>query len=91
MLASGPAIAASGIRVTITGASHHPIVSKKWTYSVTATTGGGQKLSGTETTEYLYNGSVVGTEKPENVRFKNGSCHDTLLFPAEAVGQPFGG
>jgi hypothetical protein len=46
----------------------------------------GQRLSGTETTHYLFNGTVVGTEKPENVRFTDGRYQDTIQFPAAAVG-----
>jgi hypothetical protein len=83
-----PAIARSSIHVKITGENHHPVVGKNWTYSVTVTNAKGQKLAGTETTHYLYDGSVVGTEKPENVHFKNGRYRDTIQFPATAVGEP---
>jgi hypothetical protein len=82
------AFAKSSIRVTIRAQNHHPIVKRKWTYSVTVTSARGQKMSGTETTHYLYGSTVVGTERPVNVRFKNGYYHDTLIFPAAAVGHP---
>ncbi|MGP0034632.1 MAG: hypothetical protein ACLP4R_08705 [Solirubrobacteraceae bacterium] len=82
------ASARSSIHVSISGQDHHPVVNKKWSYSVTVRSASGQKLSGTETTHYLYNGAVVGTEKPVNVRFKNGYYHDTIEFPPDAVGQP---
>lgn len=72
--------------MTMKGQNHHPIVNKKWKYSVTVRSARGKKLSGTETTHYLYGSTVVGTEKPVNVRFKNGYYHDTLKFPAAAVG-----
>ena len=80
------AFATTPIRVTIRAQNHHPTVNKKWTYSVTVNSARGQKLSGTETTHYLYGSTMVGTEKPTNVRFKNGYYHDALKFPAAAVG-----
>jgi len=76
------------IHATLVGENHAPTANKNWTYSITVTDARGQKLSGTETTQYLYNGVVVGTEKPENVPFKNGYYNDTIQFPAEAVGHP---
>jgi len=84
----GAAFATSPVRVTLRAQNHHPIVNKNWTYSVTVTSGRGQKLSGTETTHYLFGSTMVGTEKPVNVRFKNGYYHDALKFPAAAVGHP---
>lgn len=63
-------------------------MNKNWTYSITVTDAKGKKLSGTETTQYTFNGSVVGTERPENVPFTNGYYHDTIQFPADAVGVP---
>ena len=86
--ASASASARRSIRVTIKGQNHHPVVNKKWRYSVTVRSASGQKLSGTETTHYLFNGVVVGTEKPVNVRFKNGYYADTIEFPPAAVGHP---
>lgn len=88
LLSPAAAIARSSIHAKITGANHHPVVGKNWTYSVTVTNAKGKKLSGTETTHYLFDGSVVGTEKPQNVHFKNGRYHDTIQFPATAVGEP---
>jgi hypothetical protein len=38
--------------------------------------------------KYTFNGSVVGTEKPEDVPFTNGYYHDTIQFPADAGGVP---
>ncbi|MGO9499713.1 MAG: hypothetical protein ACLQA5_23825 [Solirubrobacteraceae bacterium] len=72
--------------MTLVGENHDPIVNQKWTYTVTVTDAKGVKVSGTETTEYLFSGSVVGTEKPENVKFENGVYHDIIEFPATAVG-----
>jgi hypothetical protein len=68
--------------VAIKGKNHHPAVGLKWTYSVSIRGTRRQRLCGTETTYYLYDGSVVGTEKAVNVRFRNGYYHDTLVFPA---------
>lgn len=80
--------AAAAIRVRITAANHHPRVNRKWRYTVTVTSASGRPLSGTETTHYLFNGRVVGTEKPVNVRFRNGVYRDALIFPGRAVGHP---
>jgi hypothetical protein len=87
-LGPAPAVANSRIHVTMTAENHHPVVNKNWTYSVKVTTAAGKKLSGTETTNYLYGGTVVGTEKPVNVRFKDGYYRNTIQFPSDAVGQP---
>lgn len=86
--ALGPtaALAGSPIRVTLACRNHQPVVGKKWVYSVTVTSASGRRLSGTETTQYLYGGEVVGTEKPANVHFSNGYYRDTLKFPGDATG-----
>jgi hypothetical protein len=76
------------IHATLVGENHTPKVNQNWTYSITVTDATGQKLSGTETTQYVFNGSVVGTEKPENVPVKNGYYQDTIQFPADALGVP---
>jgi hypothetical protein len=76
------------VHVTLVGSNHDPIVNQKWTYTVTITDAKGVKLSGTETTQYLFSGSVVGTEKPVNVQFEKGVYRDTIEFPATAVGYP---
>ena len=76
------------MQVTLVGQNHHPKVNAAWTYTVTVTDARGRRLSGTETTEYTFNGVVVGTEKPENVRFTAGLYRDTIEFPAAAVGHP---
>ena len=55
---------------------------------MTVTDSHGHPLSGTETTEYAYNGEVVGHESPTNVHFKNGSYRDTIEFPPASVGYP---
>lgn len=79
---------AYAVHATLVGENHEPIVNQPWRYTVTVTDVQGRKLSGTETTQYTYGGAVVGTEKPENVPFSGGVYHDTIEFPAEAVGYP---
>ncbi|MHB1834333.1 MAG: hypothetical protein ACYCXW_05150 [Solirubrobacteraceae bacterium] len=74
------------LHVTMVADNHAPTVNRPWHYSVSVTGPNGEKLSGTETTHFTYNGIVVGTEKPTNVKFTRGVYHDTLLFPASAVG-----
>ncbi len=76
------------VHVVLTAPNHAPVVNANWSYTVTVTDANGRKLSGTETTEYLYNGVVVGTEKPENVPFANGIYRDTIQFPPAATGYP---
>ena len=73
---------------TLVGENHHPTVNAPWTYTVTVTDARGRKMSGTETTQYTFDGAVVGTEKPVNVKFTGGVYHDTITFPAAAVGHP---
>jgi hypothetical protein len=76
------------VRATFIGENHAPTVNVPWTYSVIVSDARGRKLSGTETTHYTFNGVVVGTEKPVNVKFTHGAYHDTIEFPAAAVGHP---
>jgi|GEM_PF-2290244 hypothetical protein len=84
----GSAAFAHPVEVSIVGENHEPTVSRPWRYTITVTDAQGHRLSGTETTQYTYNGVVVGTEKPQNVTFANGVYHDTVEFPAVAVGYP---
>lgn len=84
----GSAAFAHPIEVSIAGENHEPTVNRPWRYTVTVTDAQGHRLSGTETTQYTFNGVVVGTEKPQNVTFANGVYHDTIEFPAAAVGYP---
>lgn len=78
----------AAVHVRMSAANHEPTVGRPWRYTVTATDAQGHELSGTETTQYAFNGAVVGTEKPENERFAGGVYHDTIEFPASAVGFP---
>ncbi len=79
---------AQPIHATLLGENHNPVVNRRWHYTVTVTDAQGHKLSGTETTQYTFNGAVVGTEKPSNVAFTDGVYRDTIEFPAAAVGYP---
>lgn len=76
------------MRVTLVGQDHAPVVNQPWKYTVTVTDANGRPLSGTETTHYTFNGSIVGTEKPTDVRFTNGVYHDTIEFPPASLGYP---
>ena len=79
--ALGPSAAVAGSRIHVTLVVQEPSAYRRqeMVYSVTVTSASGQRLSGTETTQYLYGGEVVGTEKPANVHFSNGYYHDTLI------------
>jgi hypothetical protein len=86
--ALGGTPSAQPIHATLLGENHHPKVNRPWRYTVTVTDAQGNKLSGTETTHYAFNGVVVGTEQPQNVRFTGGVYRDTIKFPPAAVGHP---
>ena len=49
---------------------------------------GGQPLSGTVDIEFVFGGQVVGRDTPPTHTVVNGGWHDTLKFPATAVGMP---
>lgn len=76
------------VHVVLTGPNHAPVVDADWSYTVTVSDAHGRRLSGTETTQYLFNGAVVGIEKPQNVPFTNGVYHDTIQFPKASLGYP---
>lgn len=76
------------IHASLRGENHDPIANRPWRYTVTVSNALGQKLSGTETTEYTFAGAVVGTEKPTKVRFSGGVYRDRITFPAAAIGHP---
>ncbi|HXA54899.1 MAG TPA: hypothetical protein VNV37_08505 [Solirubrobacteraceae bacterium] len=76
------------VHTAIVGENHDPTVNRPWSYTVTVTDASGNRLSGTETTQYTFHDLVVGTEHPENVRFTGGIYRDTVEFPAAAIGHP---
>jgi len=88
LLAGMGAAGAKMIHASIVGEDHEPVVGRAWHYRVTVSDAEGHPLSGTETTRYTFGGSVVGTEKPQNVAFRNGVYRDTIEFPPAAVGYP---
>jgi hypothetical protein len=86
--ALGTTQTATAIHATLAGQDHHPRAGKPWRYTLTVSDAAGRPLSGTETTHYAYNGVVVGTEQPQNVKFTGGVYRDTIEFPPAAVGHP---
>lgn len=86
--ATTPTVTSGPVHASIHGASHSPVVGKKWVYTVHATDASGKPLSGTVKTEFAFAGTVVGTESPPFHRLKNGVLHDTIEFPSSAVGHP---
>jgi hypothetical protein len=73
---------ASAFTAKLTIPTHTPKVGKE-KLTVTAVKGS-QKLSGTVSYQFLFEGQPVS--KQPGGSFKNGVYHDTLLWPAEAVG-----
>jgi hypothetical protein len=76
------------LHATLTGQNHAPIVSRSWSYSVSARDGKGQPLSGTVEIEFVFNGSVVGKDTPPTHPITNGHWHDVLQFPPPSIGIP---
>ena len=72
---------AGGFTAHIYVPSHEPRVGNE-SIKVTARRGG-QKLSGTVSYRFLFNGQVVSTQKGGS--FKHGVYNDTLKWPARAV------
>ena len=79
---------ASGMRASLHGPNHAPMVGKKWHYSVLATDPSGKALPGTVDTQFVFNGTIVGREAPPTHRLTNGRLNDKVTFPAQAVGIP---
>jgi len=76
------------VHSTLRGANHAPTVNRGWAYTVTATDAAGHRLSGTVDIEFVFEGQVVGRDTPPTHPITNGRWHDTLMFPADAVGEP---
>jgi hypothetical protein len=76
------------MRAALVGANHAPKVNQPWSYSVTATDAKGHPLSGTVAIEFALSGQVVGHDTPPTHPVTDGHLHDTLKFPAPAVGVP---
>lgn len=76
------------VHAALSATTHHPVATKNWTYTVTATDAQGHPLSGTVETEFAFQGAVVGKETPPIHRLKAGRLKDTIQFPKMAVGAP---
>ncbi len=76
---------AAAFTAHLSAPNHTPIMNKKWPITVTATRGS-TKLSGTVSYQFVSYGTVEAN-KPGG-SFTKGVFHDTLVFPAEAVGHP---
>ncbi len=72
----------------LTAENHAPAANKDWRYSLTVTDAAGRPLSGTVDIEFVFGGMVVGHDTPPTHPVTNGRWHDTLRFPADAVGEP---
>ncbi len=80
--------AASKIHATLHAPDHTPTAGKLWPYSIHVTDASGHPLSGTVRIQFTFAGLVVGTDHPPVHRLENGSWHELLTFPKEAVGHP---
>ena len=93
---AGPVAAApqaKKLHVVLKGQSHHPVVGKTWSYSVTVTDAAGKPVACRIHLQMLLAGvSVVGEIGLHNV--KNGVWKETIVakgpdaFPVAAVGEP---
>lgn len=81
---NGPA-GQQGLKVDLHGAGHHPVADKGWPVTVRVTHDG-RPVDGTISYAFTYQGQVVA--RRSHYQFKNGHFHDTLNFPARAVGLP---
>lgn len=82
MLAIPAGALAGGFTARLYVPTHQPKVGN-WPIKVTATHGS-QKLSGNVSYRFLYEGAVVSTQPGKS--FTHGVAHDTLIWPARAVG-----
>jgi hypothetical protein len=74
------------IHGTLVGQSHAPKVKQAWRYSLKVTDATGRPLSGTVDIEFVFAGQVVGRDTPPSHPVTDGRWHDTIEFPARAVG-----
>lgn len=73
---------------TLRGENHAPKVNHSWGYSVVVTDAHGHPLNGAVEIEFAFGGQVVGHDTPRSHPVVGGRWHDTLKFPADAVGEP---
>ncbi len=83
-----PSVTTGSVRGTLRGENHAPKVNQDWRYWVTVTDAGGHPLSGTVDIEFAFGGQVVGHDTPPTHPVAGGHWHDSLKFPADAVGMP---
>jgi hypothetical protein len=84
----GPSVMTGPVHATLSAATHRPVATKNWTYTITATDAQGHPLSGTVLTEFAFQGTVEGKETPPIHRLRDGHLKDTIQFPKMAVGFP---
>lgn len=85
--AGGSATVTTGpVHGTLSGQDHAPKVNRAWRYSLEVTDVTGHPLSGTVDIEFMFGGQVVGRDTPPTHRVTEGRWHDTIEFPATAVG-----
>jgi hypothetical protein len=89
---AGAAVAAPPkLHVVLVGQDHHPLVGKKWHYSVTVTNAAGKPVASKIHLQFLFNGFPVGQIGVHTV--KNGTWQETFGtpghpgFPPAAKGQ----
>ena len=85
----GAASVTSGsVRGALRGENHAPKVKQSWRYSVAVSDAAGHPLSGTVDIEFAFAGQVVGRDTPPTHPVVDGHWHDTIEFPADAIGMP---
>jgi hypothetical protein len=85
---SAASVTTGPVRGVLHGENHAPKVNESWRYSVVVTDAAGHPVSGTVDIEFAFGGQVVGHDTPPTHPIVNGRWHDTLKFPADAVGMP---
>jgi hypothetical protein len=83
ILPSAAFAASFGARVVFP--KSNPVMKKKWPLTIQAWKGS-TKLSGSTKYQFYSQGTLESTQK--GITLRNGTGHDTLVFPAEAVGHP---
>ncbi len=74
------------IRATLTAANHTPKINQPWHYALHATNINGQPQSGTVTIQFVFEGHVVGYDKPPTHPLADGQWHGKIIFPSQAAG-----
>jgi len=85
---SAASVTSGPVRGVLHAQNHAPKVNQSWRYSVTVTDSAGHPLSGRVDIEFAFGGQVVGHDTPPTHPVANGRWHDTIQFPADAVGMP---